>query len=419
MSGESPTPDRVRRTLAEAYRAAVEAVDPATVVEAKLSEISLDRSRARIVAIGKAAPAMCRGAAAALGSRLIGGVAVSDHVEPVPPGIRLLVGSHPYPDDRSLAGGEAVLREAASTGEDEVLVVLVSGGGSALVERLPEGMDLGEAATTQRVLLNSGVPIEEINTVRRHLSLVKNGGVVRASGTPRVVSLLVSDVIDGPAAAIASGPTLEDGSSPADALAVLERWGLRDRIPSGVLRHLETSRLAPPGDVEHTWHVVADVSVAAAAAHRAIERMGLPASIVTTALRGEAREQALRLLEGEPGVVRIAAGETTVTVRGEGTGGRSQEGALAAAMALEGTGGVFAALGTDGIDGPTDAAGAIVDGGTTSRIRAAGLDPRVCLDENDSHPALDASGDLVRTGPSGTNVGDVWMAWRHPSGGPA
>lgn len=411
-----PSIAQVREAFAAAFAAALAAVDPERVVRDHLLSEPLE-GPVRVVAIGKAAPAMTRGAAGALGDRLVGGVAVSDHAEPVPDGVGLVLGSHPLPDERSLQGGEAVLAEAAAAGPDETLLVLVSGGGSALVESLPDGVSLADAAVTQQVLLTSGVPIEEINTVRRHLSLVKDGGVLRATGAGRVVSLLVSDVIDGPASAIASGPTLADGTSPADALAVVEGRGLRDRIPPPVLAHLRGGDAPAAATVEHRWAVLADCAVAAGAAGRSLGAGGLPSIIVTTALRGEARERGREMALGDPpGVARVAAGETTVTVAGDGRGGRNQEGALSAALALEGRDGVFAGLGTDGIDGPTDAAGAIVDSTTASRIREAGIDPVTALAANDSHPALEASGDLVRTGPTGTNVGDLWMAWRAAEG---
>jgi hydroxypyruvate reductase len=342
---------------------------------------------------------------------------VSDHPGQVPERVRLLLGSHPLPDERSLRGGEAVLAEAAATGRDETLLVLVSGGGSALVESLPEGVSLADTTATQQVLLTSGVPIEEVNTVRRHLSLVKNGGVLRAAGAGRVVTLLISDVIDGPPSAIASGPTLADRTSPADALDVVEGRGLRDRIPHAVVAHLRGEDAPGSPAVDHRWAVLADVAVAAGAAYESLAAGGLPARIVTTALRGEARVRGRELALGNPaGVARLAAGETTVTVTGDGRGGRNQEGALAAALALEGREGVFAGFGTDGIDGPTDAAGAIVDSASACRIRGAGIDPVDALAANDSHSALEAAGDLVRTGPTGTNVGDLWIAWRSAEG---
>jgi glycerate 2-kinase len=404
-----------RGLLVHAFRAALDAVEPERVVREHLQAHPIPGEVVKVIALGKAAAGMCRGAADALGDRILGGVAVSDHQGPVPPGLRLFMGGHPYPDERSLFAGSAVLAEARHARPDETLLVLVSGGGSALAEALPSGVALGDIATTHRLLSNAGVPIEQLNTVRRHLSTLKQGGLLRASRAGTVVTLLISDVVDGPPTAIASGPTLPDGSSPADALVVIAEAGLLDRVPAGVLGHLETAEPPPPPDAHHQWAVVADGSTAAHAVQSELLRSeGLRAPIVTTTLRGEASVQGRRMVEAaRPGMALIAAGETTVTVRGGGSGGRCQEAALAAALAMDGsTDLVFGAFATDGVDGPTNAAGAVVDGGTVARIRTAGIDPEAALAANDSHRALDASGDLVTTGPTGTNVSDLWITWR-------
>jgi len=245
--------------------------------------------------------------------------------------------------------------------------------------------------------MDAATPIDQLNLVRRHLSRLKNGGLLRAASSHRVISLLISDVIDGDASVIASGPTLEDGSTAEQAHTILEtRLGSAPAIPGTP---------EAPAQQRHEFHVIADCSKAAEAAARAID-----ADIWTTALRGEASEMSRMMLSATSDRPLVAAGETTVTIRGTGKGGRNQEAALAAAIALDGSNGSFAALGTDGIDGPTDAAGGIVDGTSAERMRAAGIDPNGRLADNDAYHALEASGDLIITGPSGTNVGDLWIA---------
>ncbi len=401
----------IRALFMRAFEAAVAATNPERAVVGDLTSHPIRAERVRVVSIGKAAPAMCRGAADALGERLVGGIAVSDHSEPVPEGIRLMIGTHPFPDASSLEAGRAALAEAARSDHD-LLLVLVSGGGSALAEVPAGGLTIEDLATTQRTLMNAAVPIEELNTVRRHLSLLKNGGVARAAES-KLRTILISDVIDAPASAIASGPTLSDATTPADALAVLREHGLTGHVPGMVLDHLRDAPDPTPAP-EHTWVTVADGPAAAGAAAMVMSRAGLRTRIVTTRLRGESSDQSVRFLdEVRPREAGIAAGETTVHVAGDGVGGRNQHAALAAAVAISGqVDVVMAALGTDGIDGPTTAAGAIVDGGTADRIRAAGIDPIEALKHCDSNPTLAASDDLVVTGPTGTNVGDLWMAWR-------
>lgn len=410
----------VREVMLEAFRAGVAAVEPEG---ACLRRLTRSGSSVRVgqysfeapggivvIALGKAAPAMARAADKALGPVIVGALVVSDHLEAAPDGWPYLVGGHPLPDEKSLQAGRVAMDLAARTPATGLLLVLVSGGGSALVESPAPGLTLEDLARTQDSLMAAAVPIEEANTVRRHLSSIKNGGLAASAPCP-VATLLVSDVIDAPAATIASGPTAPDGSRPADALSVIERSGLRYRIPPRVIAHLARDRHGPA--LQPHLVVVADGRSAAAGAAAAVTERGLTATVHAVPLRGIARDMAVqRLRSAPPGKIEISWGETTVEVRGPGRGGRNQEAALAAALELDGSEGAFGAFGTDGIDGPTDAAGAIVDGGTVQRGRAAGLAARHHLERNDSHPFLAATGDLIQTGPTGTNVGDLWMAWR-------
>ena len=413
-----PDPEH-RRIILDILGAALEAVDPGRAVAGRLrladGRLLVDGDglavpgRVDILAIGKAAPAMARAAAAVLGPHTARVLVISDHPEDVPAGGRLIVADHPYPGDRSLAAGEAALAFAADVAPSDRLLVLVSGGGSALVERPADDLTLHDLAATHRALMDRGVPIHDLNLVRRHLSRVKNGGIARAHGRP-LVTLLISDVVDGPASDIASGPTLADGTTPADALAVVERS--EAAVPEEVVAYLASA--PPPEPVDPgPWRVVADGTRAAEAAAARARELELEATVATTSLRGEARVEGPRVCRDPAPGVTVFAGETTVHVVGDGVGGRNQEAALAAAVELEGSSTIFAAFGTDGVDGPTDAAGAIVDGATVARGRDAGLDPLRCLARNDSHRFLRASGDLLVTGPTGTNVGDLWLVW-HP-----
>lgn len=387
--------------------AALTAADPEAATLRALSASPDHPRRVAVMAIGKAAPAMARGAIEVLGESVDALVIVTDHQEEAPSGAEMLVTSHPVPDASSVAAGRRLL-EVAAASEDAIF--LISGGGSALAEVPAPGLTLEDLRSTYTVLLREGVPIEEANTVRAHLSALK-GGRLAGAARGRVTTVLVSDVIGG-AHLVASGPTVPCPTTPIEALSVLERRGLTGSVPEAVLDSLAGAALPPPIP-EARVLLAADGAVAARGAIEEAGRRGVPATIVTTALCGEAAEAARQALEQtRAGQVGVLTGETTVEVRGEGRGGRNQEAALTAAQAIEGTSTVFAALGTDGIDGPTDAAGAIVDGSTARRIQDSGLDPLACLADNDSHRALDAAGSLIRCGPTGTNVADIWLVDR-------
>ncbi len=365
-----------RERVLTAYRSALQAVDPEAAVARAVRD--LESERVWVAAVGKAAPAMVRGAASALGEAMRGFLAVSDHVEPTAANGSVFVGGHPFPDERSERAGRALLSFVGSIPPDDLLLVLVSGGGSALVEVPVEGVAVEDVARLTDRLMHVGTPIEEINLVRRHLSRIKNGGLLRATTATRAVTLVVSDVIDAGPEVVASGPTLVDGSSVDDAVEVI-----RSRL--GV--DFPVRPVGPTGPLpEHRAEVVADCSMAALAA---ADELG--AEVWTAALRGEASEQARRMVAAGEKRPLVATGETTVTVRGAGLGGRNQEAALAAAIALDGETGWFGALGTDGIDGPTEAAGAIVDGNSADRMRRLGVDPYRALESNDSHGALAAA----------------------------
>ena len=414
----------VRGAFLAAYRAALRSVDPRLVTERHLSgsgkrlEVgghSVEAKRGvRILAVGKAAHGMARAAAGFLSSRLVGGLIISDHHRPSPhPRLKVMVGDHPYPGRASLSAGRAALSLAAEGHPDELLLALVSGGGSSLMEVPAPGITFEDLAAAGRALVTGGVPISEMNVVRRHLSSIKNGGIARMAGGRPLATLLISDVVDGPASAVASGPTLADGTTPEDARTVLADYRLEQRMPPSVMAYLESSRwMARPSD-RRPHRVIADGMGAARAARVELGARGIPAETVTSPVVGEAGPAAREATEkAVADMVHVYWGETTVRidVSSPGRGGRNQHAALVAAGRLAGRGrGVFGGFATDGVDGESDAAGGLVDAGTIGRGRAAGLDWREHLRSYDSSSFLASSGDLVVTGPSGVNVGDLWL----------
>ncbi len=408
----TPPPD-----LRGAFARALDAVEPARLTRTALTGLVGGTTPATIIAIGKAAPAMTRGAVEALGSSPVVGVAVSDHVEDVPGPIRLVVGDHPFPGERSMRAGRAVRDLLLATPPDHLVVLLVSGGGSALAELPVDGLDVAEVSATSRHLMRVGTPIAELNTVRRHLSQLKNGGLARIAGDRRMVVLAISDIPRLRTSDIASGPTIADGTTARDALAVLRRRLTPDDIPPGVLRALREAEADAPPATTAPCTVIADGATAAHAAAAHLRGRGFACRVLDDPLEGDAIAASRAFCRTLSPVVTITHGETTMQVTGAGTGGRNQSAALAAAIALDdGPPAAFGAFATDGVDGPTDAAGATVDHHTAGRMRQAGIDPPAHLAADDAHPALAAADALVRTGPTGTNVSDLWMGWRAPGG---
>jgi hydroxypyruvate reductase len=382
------------------------------------------RGRVIVVGCGKASAAMAVALEEVLGDRVVDGlVVVKDGYRAATRRIDVLEAGHPVPDARGDAAAHAILERVAGAGAGDVVFVLISGGGSALMPSPAPPVTLDEKRTVTRLLLAAGATINELNAVRKHLSRVKGGQLARAAAPAHVVTLVLSDVIGDPLDVIASGPTAPDSSTFADAIAVLRRRGVWDAVPPPVRERLQAGRdgaieeTPKPGDpifarVRH--HVIGNNALVTDAAVARAAALGYHATLLTRALEGEARDVAGELVTraralAAPACV-VAGGETTVTVRGPGLGGRCQELALAAALAIDGRDDVTVlAAGTDGTDGPTDAAGGLVDGDTAARIRAAGMDPQRALDDNDSHRALGASGDLVVSGPTRTNLLDLYI----------
>ncbi|HEV8533585.1 MAG TPA: glycerate kinase [Methylomirabilota bacterium] len=422
----------LREVARSIFDAALEAGDVRSLTIGALSSIMPPApGRVLVVGAGKASGAMAAAVEETWGARIADGVvAVKDGYLAPTRRIRLAEAGHPVPDERGEAAAKEIRALAESaTGEDLVLV-LVSGGGSALTPAPAPPMTLADKQAVTRLLLAAGATINQLNAVRKHCSLLKGGQLARAAAPARVEALLLSDVIGDPLDVIASGPTTPDVSTFAEALAILDRFGLREQAPRAIVERLERGargefpETPKPGDpiferVKNT--VIGNNALVVEGAAARARALGLNAHVVTRALEGEAREIAGRFVEmareikegkgpvGPPACL-VAGGETTVTVRGKGKGGRCQEFALAAALAMEGIEDVVVlAAGTDGTDGPTDAAGAIADGQSAARARAQGLEPPARLSENDSHPVFSSLGDLVMTGPTNTNLLDLYL----------
>ena len=432
-----------RAELEAVYRAALAAIDPARALRAAVRASSTrfeiagrlvpDRARVFVLAIGKAGGVLAATAEAALGARIAAGIAlVPDGGERPLARCELRRAAHPIPDERGAAATREILAFAREPGPDDVLLVLLSGGGSSLLCGPAPGIALADVAATVRALLAAGASIDELNTVRKHLSAATGGRLARAAARAgRIEVLAISDVVGDRIDVIASGPFAPDPSRFADALDVVARRDRAQRIPSAVRAHLEAGargereETPKPGDpafarTRHT--LIASNATALAAARGAAAARGWHAVAATSALAGEARRAARRLIaladacRGDRTLCLVAGGETVVTVSGAGRGGRSQELALAAALAIDGRRDVAVlAAGTDGADGPTDAAGAFADGETVARGRLAGVDAAAALADNDSHGFFCREGGAIRTGMTGTNAADLALVLRDPS----
>ncbi len=383
-----------------------------------------DFDRILVLGCGKASGAMARAVETILGGRIGGGfVVVKDGYRAATRIVEVSEAGHPVPDTRGQAASRRLLELAAGAGPDALVLFLVSGGGSALTPAPAPPVTLAEKQAVTRLLLAAGAPIGELNAVRKHLSLFKGGGLARGAAPATVVTLALSDVIGDALDVIASGPTAPDPTTFDDALEVLNRRGVTDQVPAPVIERLragaraEIAETPKPGDpvfsrvtnvVLGNNRLVTDAAVAAA------ERFGYRARLLTRELQGEAREVARDLVAQARRLPRpaclVAGGETTVTVRGRGKGGRCQEFALAAALELTPADGlVVLAAGTDGTDGPTEAAGGLVDAGTVERGARAGAEARAALADNDAHGFLARTGDLVVSGPTNTNLLDLYI----------
>ncbi len=425
-----PVQDDLREILA----AGLAAADPADAVRRSLgfegSSISVggrtfEAGSVSVVAVGKAAGAMARAAVEVLGDNISGGIVVTkDDHEPGPEVLETVFSSHPEPDERGVEAARKIRELAESLGEDALLLALVSGGASALLADPAPPIELADLKRLTGDLLKSGADIGEINTVRKHVSVLKGGGLVRLASPAPTVALLLSDVVGDEPSSIASGLTAPDSTTLEDTSRVLRRHEIEP--PESIAEHLEGAEENPGPDDPVFENVVNLICgggrhAAEAAAEKAKE-LGYAPLLLTTTLTGDALGAASMyaaivrevLASGNPiapPCAVVSGGEATVVVRGSGTGGPNEEFCLALAVELDGVEGWAAfSADTDGNDGSTDAAGGAVDGRTAERIRDGGVDPEEALANNDSHAALEAGEALLVTGPTGTNVNDLRVA---------
>ncbi len=435
--------DAAQATTEALFAAALAAVDVRAAVARSLSIEAgvltipvvgfarplVEIERIIVIAVGKAAGAMAAEAEAILGEHITAGLALTKHGHgEVTRRIALREGGHPTPDDHGLAATGELLALLRDLHPADLVLCLISGGGSALLTAPAPPITLTELRATTGLLLAAGANINELNAVRKHLETLKGGGLARAAAPAQVVALAISDVLGDPLDVIASGPCTGDTTTFADAWAVVERRGLLDGLPAAVVAHLraglsgaipETPEPDDPLFAHVSAATIANLPRAAEAAAARAAALGWRPEIIDLTIEGEAREVATalvaRLLALPAGERRclIGGGETTVTVRGDGVGGRNTELALAAALLLDGTSGcALASLSTDGDDGPTGAAGAFATGGTAARGRVLGLAAAEALTRNDSATYFRAVGGLVVTGPTRTNVADVYFLLR-------
>jgi hydroxypyruvate reductase len=395
-----------------------------------------DYQRVLVLGAGKGAAPMAAALESLLGGRITDGLVIVKHDHGLPLArIRLAEAAHPVPDQACMEAATEIVRMAASAARNDLVICLFTGGASALTPALCPEVSLDDLRTLTGLLLECGADIHEINTVRKHLSAFSGGRLIQAAAPAPALSLIVSDVVGDNLDVIASGPTVPDTSTFADCAAIMDTFALWPRLPASIrdrLRQGLDGRIAEtpkPGDpvfANVATLLVASISQALEAAAREAEARGCVARILRADMIGEARDQAAEFVSqarqaaetlrpGDPPLCLLAGGETTGPLRGKGLGGRNQEMALAATLLLDNDpriAMVFA--GTDGTDGPTDAAGGFADGFAAGRARQTGLDLAALLDDNDSHHALDALGTLLRTGPTRTNVMDMAIALMTP-----
>jgi glycerate 2-kinase len=425
--------------IRELFNTVLRAADPAAATAGHVERLrSLYRgkgfSRLLVIGFGKAALPMGRAMEETVGNLIDEGAIITSCGHGAGRGLKMISvheAGHPLPDENGLKGSGDIIRLAEAADERTLAFVLISGGGSALFVSPCEGITLAEKQEMTSLLLKAGADIREMNMVRKHISRVKGGRLAEILHPATTVSLILSDVIGDPLDVIASGPTSPDPSTYGDALAVIGKYGLVDRAPRAVMKFLadgakgvqtETPKDGSPVFRKVQNLIIGSNRLALEAAKRNAEELGHKAEILTSEISGEAREVgrwlARRALAEKPhkrnGIPRclISGGETTVTVTGKGLGGRNMELALAFAMEVEGTPGItLLSAGTDGIDGPTDAAGAVVDGRTVARARGMGLNAEDYLAGNDSYNFFQKAGGLIVTGPTGTNVMDMQIVF--------
>jgi glycerate 2-kinase len=438
-----PWGDRVIRIL----HTAIHAVEPGEAIIRWMERIGdnltiatreypLDRyHRVLVVGVGKAAVPMGIAAVKVLGSRFTEGILLTKYgyakhalEQPNLAGLTILEAGHPLPDERGVRGAKRISNLLAGTGEHDLVVCLISGGGSSLLSSPVAGINLADLQELTSLLLTCGASIDEINSLRKHLDTLKGGGLTRLTSPATLITLILSDVVGDPLDVIASGPSVPDPTTFTQAYGVLERYGIVNKTPASIRNYLlrgvkcEIPETPKPGDpvFEKVLNVIIGSNRLAAEAALAQARIeGFHSMLLTTSLQGEACQAgrflgaiAREIVASETPLARpacvITGGETTVTIQGNGKGGRNQEMALGAVEDLAGLDGVaLITLATDGGDGPTDAAGAVVTGKTLERARSVGLSTVDHLSRNDAYSFFDALDDLLKPGPTQTNVNDL------------
>jgi len=441
LTTETEKRDKLRSDVLRVIQQAIESVNPENAIRKHMSietevlhigdeRIDLkDYVNINVIGAGKASPAMGLAVEEVLGEKLKGGVICTKYGS----GVRLskmevVEASHPIPDERSVLGAQKTLDKVRSYDSNDLVICLISGGASA-IWCLPAGkITLKEKVQATEALLDSGADIHEINTVRKHISMIKGGHLARAIYPNRLISLALSDVVGDKFTSIGSGPTTADPTTYQQAINVLNKYSLFSRIPQSVLEHLkagvkceirETPKPEDPIFERNIECIIGSNKLALRTAEETARHLGYNTAILSSELTGEARFVGKKLA-GEikkiyleknpvaPPAMLLCGGETTVTVKGDGKGGRNQELVLSAALELKGFKSILvASIGTDGIDGPTDAAGAFADGSTVGRGEELGLDAVEYLERNNSYEYFNRLGELIYIGPTGTNVMDI------------
>ena len=419
MSGNKTMNDP-REFLVSLFDAAVAAADPDLSIPRFLP--ARPKGKTVVVGAGKGSAQMAR-ALEAHWDGLLEGIVVTRYGFGAPcEKIEIIEASHPVPDAAGLVASDRLLEAVTNLSPDDLVIALISGGGSALLPAPVEGLSLEDEIELNKALLASGAPISAMNTIRKHVSRIKGGRLAAAAHPARVFSLIVSDIPGDDPALVASGPTVPGKGNRADAVAAIERYSIE--IPDKIRTLFHSEECSAPSPQEAIFascdhHVIASAAVSLEAAQAEARKQGIDAVILSDAVEGESREAAKvhaaiakevanRDRPFSKPVVLLSGGETTVTVKGNGKGGRNTEFLLSLAMETDGVDRIFALCAdTDGIDGSEDNAGAFVDGGTIARLRDAGIDPAAMLNNNDAWSAFNAIGDIFAPGPTGTNVNDL------------
>ncbi len=433
--------ERMRKEAREIFRASVEAADPSRCIHQNVrlrqgilhigqaAYVLSNFSKIFVVGAGKASVSMADAIEQILGDRITGGVINTKYGHSCPlQRIEVNEAGHPLPDEKGIGGTEKIVKLLNEADRETLVLCLLSGGGSALMPYPAAGICLGDKQGITQRLLQCGASIEEVNVVRKHLSRIKGGRLCQLAHPARLVTLILSDVVGDRLVTIASGPTVADPSTFTDCLRIIERYDFMDALPPSVIRRLragaagKVEETPKPGDKIFTSCqnlIVGNNRLATEAARAKTISLGYNTLVLSTQIEGEAREVAKVytalakevISSGNPitsPACFIGGGETTVAVKGKGKGGRNQELALAAAIKINGLQEVvILSAGTDGTDGPTDAAGAIADGQTINRAKKQGLSAPDYLRQNDSYHFFKSLDDLLITGPTGTNVMDI------------